>query len=461
MITTSPEQPGRFGSGRRRTELGLLILGALVVISAYFLASLGKSATIPAHVFPFLVAMLVLMGVAHVANRILAPEADPLILPLAALLNGLGYVMIARLDYKLAALQALWSAVGIVAYVATLAVVRFSRDLDRYRYLLGFGGVFMLLLPLVPGIGENINGARLWLRLGPISFQPVELAKIALVIFFASYFVEKRELLSTPTMRLGDRLVPDPRPFGPIILAWAMSILIMGAEHDIGFSLLVFVIFIAMLWMATGRPIYLLIGAVLFVIGAFVAVHLFSQVHVRISTWINPFAHPQGTGYQMVQSQYAMGTGGLSGTGLGLGHPGLIPVVQSDFIFAAFGEELGLLGTASLVMAFVLLVSIGFGIALRARTDFSKLLTAGLVAIFGFQAFFIMAGVVRLLPLTGVTLPFVAYGGSSLLANYVLIALLARISNEQSGASLRQRRFRRQPAAGSNPKTPSTVATPQ
>ncbi|MGH9301560.1 MAG: FtsW/RodA/SpoVE family cell cycle protein, partial [Acidimicrobiales bacterium] len=382
-------------------------------------------------------------GIAHIANRILAPRADPLILPVAALLNGLGYVMIARLDYHLAALQALWSAVGIAAYVVTLVVVRFSRDLARYRYLLGFGGVFLLLLPLVPHIGENINGARLWLRLGPITFQPVELAKIALVIFFASYFVEKRELLSVATMRVGNRLVPDPRTFGPIVAAWGMSIVIMVAEHDIGFSLLVFVIFITMLWMATGRVAYLVIGAVLFVLAAFVAAHLFAQVHVRINSWFDPFAHAQGTGYQMVQAQYAMGTGGLAGTGLGLGHPGLIPVVVSDFIFAAFGEELGLLGTTSLVIAYVLMVTAGLRIALRARTDFAKLLTAGLVGIFGFQAFFIMAGVVRLLPLTGITLPFVAYGGSSLLANYILIALVVRVSSEEDGSGTIRRPGRR------------------
>ncbi|MGH9207350.1 MAG: FtsW/RodA/SpoVE family cell cycle protein, partial [Acidimicrobiales bacterium] len=291
-------------------------------------------------------------------------------------------------------------------------------------------GLALLLMPLVPKLGQNINGARLWVRLGPVSFQPVELGKLALVIFFASYFVEKRELLTLPTARIGNRLVTDPRPFGPVVLAWAFSLVVMTAEHDIGFSLLLFVIFISLLWVTTGRVLYLVVGAVLFALGALVAAHLFGQVHERIAVWLDPWRVSQTTGYQIVQGQYALGTGGIAGSGLGLGQPGLIPVVTSDFIFAAFGEELGLVGTTFLVGAYVVLVGAGMRIALKCRSDFAKLLTVGFTALLGFQAFFIMAGVVRLLPLTGVTLPFVAYGGSSLVANYVLIAILMRISNE-------------------------------
>ncbi len=417
-------------TNRRRTELGLLVIQAIIVVFAYVLASLGKTARIPANVLPFLAVMLGLSLAAHLANRWLAPDADPVILPIAALLNGLGYVMIARLDYQLAGLQATWTALGVAAYVITLFLVRRSRDLDRYRYLLALAGIGLLLMPLLPKIGQSINGARLWIRLGPLTFQPVELAKLALVIFFASYFVEKRELLSLPTVRVGNRLVTDPRPFGPVVVAWAFSLLVMTAERDIGFSLLLFVIFISLLWVTTGRFLYLFVGAVLFVAGAFVALHLFGHVHERITVWLDPWKYSQTSGYQVVQSQYALGSGGVVGTGLGLGRPYLIPVVASDFIFAAFGEELGLVGTTFLVVAYVSLVGVGMRIALRARSDFAKLLAAGFTALLGFQAFFIMAGVVRLLPLTGVTLPFVAYGGSSLVANYVLIALLMRISNE-------------------------------
>lgn len=415
---------------RRRTELGLLVVAAIVIVAAYVLASLGKTANIPANLLPFLFIVLGLSLAAHMATRWLAPEANPVMLPVVIVLNGLGYVMIARLDSHLAGLQAAWTAFGVAAYVLTLAVVRRSRDLDRYRYLLALAGIGLLLVPLVPKLGQNINGARLWVRLGPLSFQPVELAKLALVIFFASYFVEKRELLTMPTARVGDHLIPDPRPFGPVVLAWGFSLLVMTAEHDIGFSLLLFVAFISMLWMATGRAVYLVVGAVLFAVGALVASHLFGQVHERVAIWLDPWKYSNTIGYQVVQGQYAMGSGGVAGTGLGLGYPTHIPVVASDFIFAAFGEETGLLGTSALVIAYLLLIGAGLRTALAARSDFAKLLAAGLTVLLGFQAFFIMAGVVRLLPLTGVTLPFVAYGGSSLVANYVLVAMLMRISSE-------------------------------
>jgi cell division protein FtsW (lipid II flippase) len=258
----------------------------------------------------------------------------------------------------------------------------------------------------------------------------VELAKIALIIFFASYFVEKRELLSMPTVRIGDRLITDPRPFGPVVLAWAFSLLVMTAERDVGFSLLIFVLFISMLWMATGRVRYLVVGAVLFVVGAFVASHLFAHVNGRIDVWLDPWKDASGNGYQIAQAQYSLGSGGLVGSGLGLGHPGIVPFAYSDFIFSSIGEELGLLGTVGVVMAYLMLVGASLRTALVAKSDFAKLLAAGITAAIGFQAFFIMAGVVRLLPLTGVTLPFVAYGGSSLVANYVLVALLLRVSDE-------------------------------
>ncbi|HZU72866.1 MAG TPA: FtsW/RodA/SpoVE family cell cycle protein [Acidimicrobiales bacterium] len=419
---------------RRTTELGLLLLADVAVVGAYVLASLGRTASIPANAVPFLVAVLALTMAAHLGTRRLAPDATPILLPLAALLNGVGWVFIARLDSHLAALQAMWTAIGVAVYVATLAVIRPLQVIERYRYLIALAGIALLLMPLAPKLGQNINGARLWVRLGPLTFQPVELAKIALAVFFASYLVEKRDLLAGPSMRIGNRLLPDPRPFGPLVLMWAMSMLVMTAERDVGFSLLIFVLFIALLWIATGRAVYLGIGAVLFVLGSVAASELFSHVHQRIAVWINPWPHATSSGYQAVQALYAMGTGGVAGTGLGLGRPQLIPVVVSDYIFAAIGEELGLMGTTAVLIAFVLLVGTGLRIALRSRAEFPKLLAAGLTAIVGFQAFFIMAGVVRLLPVTGVTLPFVAYGGSSLISNYIIIALLVRLSHEQVSA---------------------------
>jgi cell division protein FtsW (lipid II flippase) len=403
----------------------------VITIGAYLLASLGRTDSIPANAAGFLFAVLALTMGAHVATRRLAPNATPVLLPLAALLNGIGWVFIARLDSHLAGLQAMWTALGVGVYVLSLAGVRNIRVIERYRYLVALAGIALLLMPLAPKLGQNINGARLWVRLGPLTFQPVELAKIALAVFFASYLVEKRDLLAAPSMRIGNRLLPDPRPFGPVTLMWAVSMVVMTAERDVGFSLLVFVLFIAVLWIATGRAAYLGVGVVLFVVGAVVASSLFSHVHDRITVWLNPWPHADTIGYQAVQALYAMGSGGLTGTGLGLGRPQLIPVVASDYIFAAIGEELGLMGTTAIIIAFVVLVGTGLRIALRSRAEFPKLLAAGLTTIVGFQAFFIMAGVVRLLPVTGVTLPFVAYGGSSLISNYIIIALLVRLSNEE------------------------------
>jgi cell division protein FtsW (lipid II flippase) len=427
---------------KRRTELGLLVLGSLIVVATYVLASIGTTSKIPPNLGPFLAIVLGLAVVAHIANRVLVPDANPVLLPIATLLNGLGYVMIAVIDEHHAyppQLQAAWTAVGIAMYVGTLVVVRRSRDLDRYRYILLLLAVFLMLSPLIPHLGESVavrNGpsVRLFVKLGPISGQPVELAKILLCIFFASYFSEKQELLSIPTARLGNRLVIDPRPLVPILMAWGLAMLVLAAERDVGFALLIFVLFISMLWLATGRGRYIVFGMGLFVVGAFAANKLFSQVGERVANWLHPWTRfnlPGGSD-QLVQGIYGLGTGGLVGTGLGFGQANLsrIPEVGSDYIFAAIGTEWGLLGTSLVVFAFVLMVGAGLRIAQKARSDFAKLLATGLTVILGMQAFFIMAGIVRLLPLTGITLPFMAYGGSSLVANYVLIALLMRISDE-------------------------------
>jgi cell division protein FtsW (lipid II flippase) len=429
---------------RRRTELGLLILSAIIIVAAYVLAAAGTTAKIPGDLGPFLAIVLGLALAAHVANRIYAPDANPVLLPLVSLLNGLGYVMIARIGPPhFATAQAGWTAVGVGAYIITLMIIRRSRDLDRYRYILLLAAVVLMLSPLIPHLGLPVSTTgttvKLWVHIGPISGQPVELAKLALCIFFASYFAEKRELLSVPTYRLGNRLVLDPRPLGPILVAWGFAMLVLGAEGDIGFALLIFVLFISMLWLATGRGLYVVVGLVLFAVGALVASHLFSQVDARVENWLHPgprFKLQGGSG-QLLEGLYGMGTGGLTGTGLGFGLLGnslpghvIIPEVNSDYIFAAFGTEMGLLGTTVILFTFTLIVGAGLRIAQTARSEFAKLLAAGLTVIVGMQAFFIMAGIVRLLPLTGITLPFMAYGGSSLVANYVLIALLMRISDE-------------------------------
>jgi peptidoglycan glycosyltransferase len=417
---------------RRTTELGLLVLAFSVVCGLYALASLGRNASLPADIGPFLVAVLFLVVVAHVVLRKVAPAADGLLLPLAALLNGIGYVFIARLDDELAGLQATWTAVGIIGFVLTLVVVRDHRMLQRYRYTFGLIGVGLLVMPLLPGIGQNINGARIWVALGPVSFQPGEFAKIALAVFFAGYLEERRELLGVATFKLGPFRTPDPRHFAPILGAWGIALVVMIFERDLGSALLFFVLFVVMLWVATGRASYLVAGAGLFAAGAWLSWSRFGHVQQRVQIWLDPWADPSGSGFQIVQTAYALAWGGVSGTGPGLGIAGRIPYEETDFIFAIIAEELGLLGGTAVLCAFLLMVGSGLRIARRCSDPFGALLATGLTTLIGVQAFIIVAGVIRLLPLTGITLPFVSYGGSSLVANYVLLALLLRISDQAS-----------------------------
>jgi cell division protein FtsW (lipid II flippase) len=417
---------------RRRTELGLILLAVLLTGGLYTLASLGKAGSLPANVGPFLGIVCGLLLLAHVGMRRWARYADPILLPTACLLNGIGYVFIARLNHRLAGLQAVWTAIGIGAFLLTLVVVRRARDLERYRYSFALLGIGLLLLPLVPVVGQNINGARLWVRVGPITFQPGELAKIALAIFFASYMVERAELLSQGTLRIGRRLVLDPKYLAPVLGAWALSLMIFLFENDLGSSFLFFALFIGMLWIATGRAYYLTLGAVLFAAGSVFALKVIGHAKGRIRIWLNPWPlyNVPGGSYQIVQALFAIAAGGVYGTGPGLGSPQRIPEVATDFIFAAIAEELGLLGAAAVIAAFLLIVGTGLRIAIRSERPFEKLLAAGLALILGIQTFVIIGGVTRIIPLTGITLPFISYGGSSLIANYILLALLLRISND-------------------------------
>ncbi len=425
------------GAMRRNTELGLMLMAGVLTAGAYTLAGLGRSASLPANLVPFLLIILGLLAAAHVATRRLAPNADGILLPLAGLLNGVGYVFIARLDSDLAAAQALWTAIGVGAFIATLAFVRRARDIERLRYTFALVGIGLLLMPLLPVVGQNINGARLWVRLGSVTFQPGELAKIALAIFFASYLVEKQPLLAMGTRKVAGVWVPNVRHFGPIVLAWACSLAVMFWERDLGSSLLFFALFIVLLWVATARNVYLGIGGVMFAGGAFIAYSVFEHVRTRVAILTDPWSVATGAGYQTVQALFAFAAGGLTGTNIGQGSPQRIPAVSTDFIFAAIGEELGLLGTAAVLMAFLLMVGAGLRIAMRVEPPFEKLLAAGLTAIIGLQTFIILGGVTRLVPLTGITLPFVSYGGSSLISNYILLALLLRISADDHERSQR------------------------
>ena len=414
---------------KRRTELGLLVFGAILTAALYVIAELGASSKIPPHIGPFLGVLLGLSLVAHMANRWLIPQANAVILPLAVLLNGIGYVVIARWNPPYAKSQAGWAALGVMLYIVTLLIVRFSRDLERYRYLLLLAGGLLLVAPL---FFSPLYGARLWIHFSSFSFQPIEFSKLLFCVYFASYFAANKEMLSIPTARLGNRLFLDPRPLIPILVAWGAAMAVIGLEDDIGFAALLFVLFIGLLWVATGRIGYLVLGFALFAGGAVLAAHFFGQVHFRVDQWLNPWptaANPSPG--QLAATQYGMGSGGMGGTGLGLDtKAGLIPELTSDMIFGAIGIEMGMIGATAVVFAFILMIGAGLRVAQTARSDFSRLTATGLTIIVGFQAFFIMAGVVRILPFTGITLPFVAYGGSSLLANYVLMALLMRISDE-------------------------------
>ena len=429
-VLTPTGEHGPEAAARRSTELGLVVLAVILAAGGYVLTALAKGTRLPADLAPFAAGAAALAIVAHLAVRRFAPRADGTLLGLAVLLNGIGFVTIARLDPDLARYQSLWTAVGVAAFVIILRVVQRIRDLERYRYTFALVGIASLLLSAVPGIGREINGARLWVQIGPLNFQPGEAAKVTLVIFLAAYLVEKRELLSTPTWRVGPMMLPDPKHFAPLLLAWGSSILVMVREKDLGSSLLFFAVFLAMLYMSTGRASYVGIGAGLFAGGATIAYQIFDHVQSRVTTWINPWPLAQDQGFQLVQALFAFGSGGVAGAGLGLGSPGSIPNASTDFVFAAIGEELGLIGTTAVLVVYLLFVGVGFRVALRAEQPFLKLLAAGLTTMLGIQTFIILGGVTRLIPLTGITMPFVSYGGSSLLANFVILALLLRISDE-------------------------------
>ena len=426
-IVVRPDSP--LARSRRTTELTLLVMAALITGAAYTITALGTSAEIPPGIVIFVVILLGLLLFAHVVIRLVARGADGTLLPLAALLHGIGFVMITRLDDELSGLQATWSLIAIAAFVATLLVVQRASDLARYSWVFFFGGAFLLLLPLVPGIGRNINGARIWVSIGPINFQPGEFAKIFLAIFFASYLADRRELIAASTWKVGPFHLPEPRFIAPIVAAWGFAVVVMVFQKDLGSSLLFFTLFVVMMWVATERVGYLLLGALMFVGAAYFSWTQFSHVQIRVDNWIDPWADPLDKGYQIIQSLYGLADGGLTGTGLGRGNPGQVPEAQNDFIFSAIGEEWGLIGASAVLMAFVLIVGAGLRIALRTDRTFEKLLAVGLTTIVGIQGFIIIGGVIKVVPLTGITLPFVSYGGSSLVANYVLLALLIRLSD--------------------------------
>jgi cell division protein FtsW (lipid II flippase) len=422
---------------RRNTELALLILAVLAAVGAYVLVGLGRDGEVPVGVAGYGLLMTSGFVGAHVAVRRLAPGADPVFLPTAALLVGIGFAVIYRLNPDLAAAQTGWLLFGLVLFVVTLLVVRDHHQLDAYTYTIGLLGIAFLLLPLLPVIGVEVRGARLWVDVGPLRFQPAEIGKVLVVVFLASYLHARKELLSVATRRLGPLSLPEPKHLGPLLVAWGISLILLFLQTDLGSSLLFFGLFVLMLWVATGRGTYLAFGAVLFAAGSWLAYTTFGHVRARITVWLNVLdpEYIQDQGFQVAQSMFAMATGGIGGTGLGQGHPQFIPDAHTDFVFAAVGEELGLFGSVAVLLLFTILVARGFRTALaRSETDsFGQLLAAGVAILLALQTFVIIGGVTRLIPLTGITLPFVSYGGSSLVANFVLLALLIRVSAARTG----------------------------
>jgi cell division protein FtsW (lipid II flippase) len=398
----------------------------------YVLANLGSAGAVPVHIVSFLVLVFALLLVAHMSLRWLAPHADPVLLPLAALLNGMGYVFITGLDSAEASAQATWTAIAVVCFIATLALFPRAPNLERYRYTIALGGIVLLILPLVPHIGQDINGARLWVRVGPLNFQPEEFAKVALAIFFASVLAERADLLATGTRRIGRWLVLEPRYLAPLLGAWAVSLLILLAENDLGSSFLFFTLFVSLLWVATGRWAYLALGAGLFTVGTVFALDVIHHAQTRVQAWLDPWAHFTTSGYQIIEGWFALAAGGMWGLGPGQGNPQIIPEASTDFIFASIGEEVGLVGLTALLIAYLLMMGSGLRVAIRSQRSFSKLLATGLSLLLGVQVFVVVGGITRMIPITGITLPFVSYGGSSLVSNYILLAILLRISNDNA-----------------------------
>jgi cell division protein FtsW (lipid II flippase) len=423
---------------RRNVELVLLLLAIAVAGSAYAIVGLAVQSAVPPDFWLLTGGLALLVLVVHGVLRWRAPYADPVILPIATVLNGLGLVVIHRLDLAeglrgasaLATRQLLWSAIGVACAVAVLVLVLDHRALARYTYTAMIAGFGLLLLPLLPGIGREIRGARIWIGLGPLSFQPGEIAKILLALFFAGYLVTARDSLSLVGRRILGLQLPRGRHLGPILVAWLASLGVLVFESDLGTSLLFFGLFVAVLYVATERISWIVIGLVLFAGGAFVAWTLFSHVQVRVNIWLHPFDPANvDRAFQPIQGWFGMADGGLLGTGLGQGRPDLVPFAQSDFIVAAIGEELGLTGIFALLILYAMLVERGLRTAVGARDGFGKLLAAGLAFSMALQVFVVVGGVTRLIPLTGLTAPFLAYGGSSLVSNWIVVGLLLRISH--------------------------------
>lgn len=430
---------------RRRTgrgaELGLLVFAGIIVTAALVIVELNQNQALHWELLYYGGGYIAVFAVAHLLTRALAPYADPLLLPLVALLNGIGLVMIYRLDLAAKArdadaaaqapLQLLWTGIALLFFLVVLLVVRDHTTLQQYSYTLALLGVVFLAIPAaLPSRFSEVNGAKIWIKIpGLLSIQPSEFAKIALIVFAAAFLVSKRTLLSTAGKRFLGLVLPRARDLGPLVVLLAVALAVLVFGNDLGTALLLFGVLLVMVYLTTGRVSWLIIGLLAFAGGAVLAYQLFAHLRVRVDIWLHPFADPLNKGYQLVQSLFGLGTGGIFGTGLGAGRPDIVPFASTDFITAALGEELGLVGLSAILLCYLLLVGRGLRTALAAKDNFGSLLAAGLSFAIALQVFIIVGGVTRLIPLTGLTTPFLSYGGSSLLANYIILALLLRISD--------------------------------
>ncbi|WP_329116058.1 FtsW/RodA/SpoVE family cell cycle protein [Streptomyces sp. NBC_01353] len=432
--TADAPPPGSRTPKRRGVELSLLVCAVLISVLGYADVGLARSGAVPPDAVRYGAGLGALALLAHLAVRFRAPYADPLLLPIAVLLNGLGLVLIYRLDLETphdqaAFTQLVWSTLGVALFIAVVVLLRDHRVLQRYAYL---SMVTALVLMLVPIFFPAVNGAKIWIRIGGLSFQPGEFAKILLAVFFAAYLAANRHALAYTGRRIWKLQFPTGRVLGPIVAIWVLSVGVLVLERDLGTSLLFFGLFVIMLYVATGRTGWIAVGLLLAAVGAFAVGSLEPHVHSRVEDWLNPYASIEagdGPG-QLAQSLFSFAAGGVLGSGLGLGHSILIGfAAKSDFILATAGEELGLVGLTALFLLYALLVARGYRAGLALRDPFGRLLAIGLASILALQVFVIAGGVMGLIPLTGMPMPFLAQGGSSVVTNWVIVALLIRVSD--------------------------------
>jgi cell division protein FtsW (lipid II flippase) len=425
----------------RNLELLLLLSALALSASALALVQLGATGELDSAMFALASLPAVLVLVLHLVERIVAPESDPFVVPIATLLTGLGLAMIHRLDIAegyegwsaFAVRQAVWASIALVLAIIGLIVVHNHRVLQRYRYIAMFLGILLLLLPVVPGIGDTGANADVWVRIGIFSFQPGEISKILLAIFFAGYLVTARDSLSLVGRSILGLRLPRARDLGPILLVWLLSLGVIVIQRDLGTALLYFGIFLVMLYVATGRGSWIFIGLGLAALGGWVATRMLPYVAGRFENWLDAF-NPEvysrdGGSFQLVQGIFGLADGGLVGTGLGQGRPDIVPLAESDYIIASLGEELGLIGLFAILGLYLIFVARGFRIGVTGQDDFGRLLAVGLSFVVVLQVFIVIGGVTRIIPLTGLTTPFLAAGGSSLVANWIIVALLLRLSD--------------------------------